>query len=401
MNLSRNLRLLLFATLYAAQGAVMSHFLTFNILYLGEAGYGPDDIGIFQAILVLPFILKIFLGMLSDAVDLFGLGHRKPYILIGLIAQATVILVAPYISVAEGLGAYAALMFVGAVAMATYDTCTDGLALDTTPESERGLVQGIMTGARAGGILVMLVVGGWLAENLGWPAFFLSLVVLTLIPLPLALLLKEDPRLMRRQKFQWSAFRAFTHGGVMLVALMGLLYSFSLDGVLTFLSDHLRAAMDVSVGSIGLLVALSMLGRVLGAASNGWLTDRIGPRQSLLVGVLLAFVACIGLALSGHVALIAIFGLFFGLAYGYYTSVYAAVAMDFCDEHILASMFATFMLFVNVGTAIGQPVGGLLAENLGFGPMALIMGTVNLINVALVLRVFGIRKRDVAAGVVE
>jgi len=392
MNLSRNLRFLLFGSLYAAQGAVMSHFLTFNILYLGEAGYGPDDIGIFQAILVIPFILKIFLGMLSDGVNLLGLGHRKPYILIGLLTQATVILLAPYISVAEGLGTYAALLFVGAVGMALYDTCTDGLALDTTPESERGLVQGIMTGARAAGILIMLVVGGWLAENLGWPAFFLSLVGLTLLPVPLALLVKEDPARMHRQKFQWSAFKAFGQGGVLLVALMGLLYSFSLDGVLTFLSDHLRAAMEVSVGDIGLLVALSMVGRILGAASNSWLTDRIGRRQSLFVAIGLAFLACVGLALGGGVGLIALFGFLFGLAYGYYTAVYAAVAMDFSDPHISASMFATFMMAVNLGTAVGQPVSGILAENLGFGEMALLMGAINLANIPIVIGIFRRRK---------
>lgn len=392
MNLSRNWRLLLFGSLYAAQGAVMSHFMTFNILYLGEAGYGPDDIGIFQAILVVPFILKIFLGMLSDGVNLFGLGHRKPYILIGLLTQATVILIAPYISVADGLGAYAALLFVGAVGMALYDTCTDGLALDTTPESERGLVQGIMTGARAGGILIMLVVGGWLAENLGWPAFFLSLVGLTLLPVPLALLVKENPARMHRQTFQWSAFRAFGQGGVLLVALMGLLYSFSLDGVLTFLSDHLRAAMEVSVGDIGLLVALSMVGRILGAASNGWLTDRIGHRRSLFIAIALAFLACGGLALGGGVGLIALFGLLFGLAYGYYTAVYAAVAMDFSDPHISASMFATFMMAVNLGTAVGQPVSGLLADSLGFGAMALIMGAINLVNLPIVIGIFQRRK---------
>jgi PAT family beta-lactamase induction signal transducer AmpG len=392
---------LLFGSLYAAQGAVMSHFLTFNILYLGEAGYGPEDIGIFQAILVVPFILKILLGMLSDGVNLFGWGHRKPYILIGLLTQAAVILVAPYIPVADGLGTYAALLFVGAVGMALYDTCTDGLALDTTPASERGLVQGIMTGARAGGILIMLVVGGWLAENLGWPAFFLSLVVLTLLPLPLVLMVREEPGAMRRRPFQWSAFRAFGQSGVMLVALIGLLYSFSLDGVLTFLSDHLRAAMDVSVGSIGLLVALSMVGRILGAASNSWLTDRVGHRQSLLIGILLAFLACVGLAMSGQVALIAVFGLIFGLAYGYYTSVYAAVAMDFCNEHILASMFATFMLFVNVGTAVGQPVAGMLAENMGFGPMALIMGAINLVTILFVFRIFRIKRPGVVADLAD
>ena len=71
--------------------------------------------------------------------------------------------------------------------------------------------------------------------------------------------------------------------------------------------------------------------------------------------------------------------------------------MDFCDAHILASMFATFMLFINVGTAVGQPVGGLLAAELGFGGMALLMGAVNLINVLLVIRVFGSEKSGVVA----
>ncbi len=60
MNLSRSLRLRLFGGLYAAQGAAMSHFLTFNILYLGEAGYGPDDIDVFQAILVIPLWANLF-----------------------------------------------------------------------------------------------------------------------------------------------------------------------------------------------------------------------------------------------------------------------------------------------------------------------------------------------------
>jgi len=59
---SRNFRLALFGSLYFAQGAMMSYFLTFNILYLGEFGYGEADVGVFQAVLAVPFVLKIFLG---------------------------------------------------------------------------------------------------------------------------------------------------------------------------------------------------------------------------------------------------------------------------------------------------------------------------------------------------
>jgi PAT family beta-lactamase induction signal transducer AmpG len=200
---------------------------------------------------------------------------------------------------------------------------------------------------------------------------------------------------MHRKTFQWSAFKAFRQRAVILVALMGLLYAFSLDGVLTFLSDYLRGAMAVSVGDIGLLVALSMVGRILGAVSNSWLTDRIGHRQSLFVGIALAFVACVGLAAGAGVSLIALFGFLFGLAYGYYTSVYAAVAMDFSDPHISASMFAMFMMAVNLGTAIGQPVGGILVENLGFGWMALVMGAINLINIGLAIGIFRARRPGV------
>jgi PAT family beta-lactamase induction signal transducer AmpG len=210
--------------------------------------------------------------------------------------------------------------------------------------------------------------------------------------LPLVLLLKEDPSQMHRRKFQWSAFKAFRQGGVILVAFLGLLYAFSLDGVLTFLSDHLRETFRVSLGNIGTLVALSMVGRILGAATNSWLTDRIGHRQSLFVASVLAFGACVGLSLGGGVALIALFGFLFGLAYGYYTAVYAAVAMDFSDPHISASMFATFMMFVNLGTAVGQPVAGVLTESLGFNWMVLLMGTINLLNILVVIGIFRIRR---------
>jgi len=33
--------------------------------------------------------------------------------------------------------------------MALYDTCTDGLALDTTPVEEQGKIQGFIVGGRA------------------------------------------------------------------------------------------------------------------------------------------------------------------------------------------------------------------------------------------------------------
>ena len=85
-------------------------------------------------------------------------------------------------------------------------------------------------------------------------------------------------------------------------------------------------------------------------------------------------------------------GFLFGLAYGYYTSTFNVVAMDLCDPRIAASMFAIFMMFINLGTVGGQALGGVLTENLGFSVMVLIMGALNLVNIGLVIVVF--RRRD-------
>ncbi len=111
-------RIGLFGSLYFSQGMLMSYFLTFNILYLGDAGYSVGDVGIFQAILAIPFVLKILLGMLSDGVNLFGLGHRKPYIALGLVGQIIAIGIAPFVSVEDGLTRFALVALIASISMA-------------------------------------------------------------------------------------------------------------------------------------------------------------------------------------------------------------------------------------------------------------------------------------------
>jgi PAT family beta-lactamase induction signal transducer AmpG len=386
--MTKSFRLFIFSSLYFAQGMLMSYFLTFNILYLGEAGYTTAEVGIFQAILAIPFVLKIFLGMLSDGVNLLGFGHRKPYILLGLLGQMIAMLAAPSTSLADGISTFALIALVASVSMALYDTCTDGLALDTTPENERGTVQGLMVGARAFGILVMLVLGGEIADAAGWSWVFYTLSAITVLPLIGSLWIKEPAAITERPAFEWAAFKKFASGMVLLLAAVGFIYSVALDGVLTYLSDFLREALDVSIGEIGLLVAFSMLGRILGALSNSFLTDRIGTKRSLYVAIGLTSLGCLGLAISGSIYWLGAFGFIFGLAYGYYTAVYAAVAMKISDPRIAASMFAIFMMFINLGTVGGQAIGGLVTEAWGFSVMVLVFGVLNLVNIPLVVKMF-------------
>ena len=384
---NRQLRFTLFGIIYFAQGAMMSYILTFNILYLGEYGYGDADVGVFHSILAIPFVLKMLFAVLSDRVSLFGLGHRRPYIIFGLLLQGIAMFVMASMDIKNGLGVFALVAFFAAISMSAYDTATDGFALDITPEEEQGTIQGIMVGARAAGLLLVLLIGGWVVERLGWIWLFRIVGILAFLPLPLVIRLPEGKR-SADNIFRWNAFRAFTAPPVFMLAGIGLLYSVAIDGTNTFLSRHLKDVMDVPIGSVTIIIALGMGGRILGALSSGWVTDQIGQKKSLWLAVALTSAGSIALAFSRSVGLMAAAGVLFGLAYGYYTAAYAAVAMGFSNPRIAASMFAIFMMMVNLGTAGGQGLGGILTQEVGFYRMCLLMGALNLLNLPLVYWIF-------------
>ena len=84
---NKAIRYSMFGSLYFSQGTILSYFTALNAIYFLSKGLSMTNVGIFASIALIPFVLKIFLGMLSDRVNLLGLGHRKPYILLGLSVQ--------------------------------------------------------------------------------------------------------------------------------------------------------------------------------------------------------------------------------------------------------------------------------------------------------------------------
>ena len=221
---NRTIRYTMFGLLYFAQGAILSYFTALNALYLLSFDLTMSQVGIFSAIALTPFILKIFLGMLSDRVNLLGRGHRKPYIILGLLIQAGCLLIFPFIHPGNSFELLTFVAFVLMAGMALYDTCTDGLALDTTPPEDEGTVQGIMVGGRALGVVIVSAALGLLAQLANWTAAFWALGFITLIPLVLVVQIREPARPPERA-FKWQAFRAFGRRHVIALALLGALYS--------------------------------------------------------------------------------------------------------------------------------------------------------------------------------
>jgi PAT family beta-lactamase induction signal transducer AmpG len=386
-------RYTMFGLLYFAQGAILSYFTALNALYLLSFDLTMSQVGIFSAIALTPFILKIFLGMVSDKVNLLGQGYRKPYIILGLLVQAGCLFVVPFIHPGNSFELLAFVAFVLMTGMALYDTCTDGLALDTTPPEDEGTVQGIMVGGRALGVVVISATLGLLAQLTTWTVAFWALGIITLLPLVLVVQTREPDRPPERT-FDWKAFRAFGQKPVIALALLGALYSLVINGTNEIVNPFLEDRFGIGYFTAGLYTSVWGLGVVLGGVTGGRLTDRIGHKRAALGALVVSLAAILALALIISPAMAWPIVFVFGLAFGYYETVYFATSMDFTDPRIAASMFAILMAIANIGTGVGFAVGGSLVDAIGYRWTFVAIALLNLLALPLIPSVF--RRRNSA-----
>ena len=385
--MSKTARYVMFAILYFAQGAVLSYFTALNSLYLLSFDLTMSQIGLVGTVGLIPMVLKIFLGMLSDQVNLLHIGHRKPYIILGLLLQAACLLIAPLINPGLQYGLFVALAFMLMSGMALYDSATDGLALDTTPKEEEGAIQGFMVGGRALGVVLISGVIGLLVERTSWTMAFTLLAVLSLLPLPLVLRVKEAER-RAEQKFEWKAFGAFKAWPLIALALLGALYSLVINGANQIVNPFLQARFNISISTAGLVTTVWGLGVVAGSLAGGRLTDRWGHHRSALRAMLFSFASILLLAFTSQGWMVWMLVAFFGIAYGFYETVYFAVSMDRTDPRIAASMFAILMAVANLGTGVGLGLSGSLVDAIGFSNTFIILALLNLIALPLLPAIF-------------
>lgn len=383
----RTTRYALFALIYFAQGAILSYFTALNAIYLLSFDVSLSQIGLMGLIALIPFVLKIFLGMLSDRVNLFQVGNRKPYIIIGLLLQAVCLLLVPTIHPGNQFTLFAALGFVLMSGQALYDTCTDGLALDTTSPEEEGTIQGIMVGGRALGVVLISATIGLIAQNASWPIAFYTLAALTLLPLPLALAIREPERPAER-RFEWKAFRAFGRREVIALAALGALYSLIINAANQLVNPFMQAEFGISISTAGFFTTVWGLGVVIGGLTGGRLVDRTGQRRAVLLALLLALLSIFGLTLVFNTSMAWPLVIVFGLAYGFYETVYFAISMRTTDPRIAASMFSILMAIANLGTGVGLALSGTLADSIGFRPAFAIFAALNLVALPLLPLIF-------------
>ncbi|MBL8965636.1 MAG: MFS transporter [Spirochaetaceae bacterium] len=380
-----------FGSIYFVEGAVLTMFSTYMIIYLRKYSLSFTQIGLISSISLLPTILKIFIGAVSDKWSLFGRGHRKPYILLGLILQGLGYVVLPLISPVESYGLFVAVSFCIGLGMATYDTTTDGLGIDTTPDADRGNVQAFCVGGRALSAVVFGVAFGLLAGKDLWRYAFWLIAALSFLEALALPLVRERPAEPGRE-FALVAFKELAKPAYLVFVLIGTLFPLALYSSYSMLSVFLKEGFGVGMNTIALLSGLFGIGQVAGGLAGGPLLKRLGRKAGLYTTAVVTALATlfIGVMPSGALAWLVV--PLFGAAFGYYSTIYFAVAMDFADPRIAAFMFAVTMAFGNLGISGGSALSGILVDKVGFRPLFLIYAGVNLLMIVLSFVVFRLRK---------
>ena len=385
---NRRFRTLMFVSLYVVQGVGLAYFRNFQKPYLNDLGVNPDVIGLLTLILQVPFVLKIFIGMVSDRVNLFGMGHRKPYILLGLLLAAVAFGAATLAAPDVNLLAFSVLVTLGSFAVTLFDSTTDGLAIDITPHAEQGRVQGVMVGGRAAAFVLLSLLFGVLVQRYDYGIVFPIIGVAMLLPLLWVLRLQEPARCSAETTFQWSAFRALTRPRFLLFALYAVVYSlgsFGVDGLVTYFMSEQFTATETMIGQYG---ALRGIGAVIGAVVGGLLIDRLGRRESAYGAVVLISVVAVLIGAATGSAVVIWLGLAWGVIWAFQETVFFALAMDIADARIAASMFALMMAISNLGAALADGAATALSDNLGFVTVFFTLAAVNLVTLPVLWRLF-------------
>lgn len=232
---------------------------------------------------------------------------------------------------------------------------------------KRGLANGIVfAGGGLGGAIISFAMDG-LIDRLGVAWTFRVIGMLQLATgLPAALLIKERAQAQRHSFIDWQLFR---DPSFVLIFLAGAIATFPLFVPPFFLPLYTRSIGLSSSAGAGLVAAFNF-SSALGRVGFGLLADRIGPLNSLFIGLVLSATSMLAVwPVSGTLAPLAVFVIINGAANGSFFATMPTVVGHLFGSVRVAVAMATIVTSWSGGYLLGAPIAGYILGAYG-GPNA-------------------------------
>ena len=364
-------------------------FLPLYIVELGETHHIEIWSSLaFSSSFLTAAIFSPIWGKLSDR---YG---RKPMLLRASLGMSIVMIMIGFATSALQLVLLRLLM--GAIA--GFIPAAVILVASQTPNEESGRALGLLSTGGVAGTLFGPVIGGLLADLVGFRQVFWITGFMLLISFLVSLFLVETSSSENRQKGSLANLsisnKEFFRLTASIFVTTFLLQSamMAMQPILTlYVADLGSSIMYLSLLA-GIVTSISGLSNLISAPYLGKLGDRIGPQKILNVSLVTVaiLIACHAFAPSVWVLLVLRFMLGFGLG-GLLPAVNSLLKKR-VPNSILGKAYGYNQTFQYMGGVVGPILGGFVAGKFGLPVVFIVSSGLLLVNAIFV---FSFRKRNV------
>lgn len=386
----RNLYLCWFGSFLTAAG--MNLVIPFLPLYITELGE-TDHIEIWSSLAFSSTFLTaaIFSPVWGKLSDRYG---RKPMLLRASLGMSIIMILIGFATSAFQLVGLRLLM--GAIA--GFIPAAVILVASQTPDEESGRALGLLSTGGVAGTLIGPVIGGLLADLVGFRQVFWITGTMLLISFVVSLFLVETSSSEQRKKKSVSAM-AVSNKEFWSLTLSIFVTTFILQSAMMSMQPILTLYVESLGGPVmylsllaGIVTAISGVSNMISAPYLGKLGDRIGPQKVLnvcLVAVAV-LIACHAFAPNIWVLVVLRFMLGFGLG-GLLPAVNSLLKKRVPDS-IIGKAYGYNQTFQYMGGVVGPILGGIIGGSFGLSVVFIVSSALLLANALLV---FSFRKRAV------
>ncbi len=213
--------------------------------------------------------------------------------------------------------------------------------------------------------------------------FVLSGIAALISLILFAIFIPRTYKVLEKQNIKLSGM---FNRNVIILSLAIFLFGITLFGFLGYYSDYLLNILHLNSGVSAGIYSMGGLGGLICAFPIGYLADKIGRKQGLILASLLIVIGSVGMFSVAHnVLLLFVLTFLFGAGWGIFVVLSIGLAQDSTHDAIAGSVTGWIYLIFNVGALLGGPMFSVLIP-LGFKAAGLItLGLSSIISFVLSL----------------
>ena len=391
--------------LYFIQG-IPQGLIYFALLdWLASVGFNISDIAIVMSLASLPWTFKILIGPFVDTIKLSKMGKRKPWIFFSLLSSSLIFIISSnYISIELSPFTIGLNLFAVILSTSILDVATDGLAIDTLNQDERGISNGLMWASRTVGVSSAAVFSSFTINEIGLKETFLFFGLLNFFFSLLSLIMKEnkDDQLLSLKFTEKIEFSYYKDTFLNLynkckMPIFILLMGFSLLSNIAF-GMHYVSISNLFITSNNWdnysLTEIRSVGLYVGAGAaiiGGYLSDKFNPYRIIIVSqIMIALVFLLIAIFENNISNFYVGSLFIIIisALGsFLMSASLSLCMGLSMTAVAASQFALLMSIRHFSRIIGEWSAGLLDYNdVSLSNLYFIMFLVSFLPIIIIFR---------------